>query len=600
MNAFRQGLIQGEKLTIYPLLKWLLEKTPELKKRAYLARFLVKIEVPMEHLQDEIVEETYQTYQSMVEHFKELHKAVEGEKSSEYNTADVRSDIESMEEEKRQLQKQLDRLKRRVETFPQYQEMLESAQKLRKEKERRKKLREQKEEQKKQLSSVQEKRKRLARELEEIKNMTAGLTAEVVIEKAEEENRVQKLLVNDSLPKKIDTKRNECIELEKVLSEEVVSEIDLEVIQQQMDEINDEIRQLMEKKMNEDEMGQENLSMFRQQASVISHKKQGATQTVQDLMEELKNIEKDLKERQDQLEKLGGLKLVREDEFRKYIDQLRVISNSYKSKKIELSSLRAEYGVLSRTQEILKSRDENIQELLEFMENRKGVSGYRETQEDLEKVSKLKSELDDKKGQSLQAMSHSVEQLKALIEEKKSVLAPLIREVRPLRQKHHEIKATHASKKSTYDSTSAGLQSNRSQLEKEVKGLWEDCVAEERQFHLLNCLLESVRLHDQRVKFEMKAIVSKDPAEKKKCLRDQLTRKIHEQENLGRALRDKQKDIKETHEFSLKQVKMWKDLERIFERKKECFRLQQEQKQRAKELEELNTTVTDGRIQIMS
>ncbi|XP_041378913.1 intraflagellar transport protein 81 homolog [Gigantopelta aegis] len=161
-------------------------------------------------------------------------------------------------------------------------------------------------------------------------------------------------------------------------------------------------------------------------------------------------------------------------------------------------------------------------------------------------------------------MSRNVEQLKRVIEDKKAVLAPLIREVRPLRQQHQEIKNTHTEKKSTYDSLAAGLQSNRAQLERQVKSLWEECMAEESQYHLLNCQLESVRLHDQRVKAEMKIMVSKDPAEKKKSMRDVLTRKIQEQENRGRALRDKQKDIKDTHEFSMKQVKMWKDLYRLF------------------------------------
>jgi hypothetical protein len=34
----RQGLVQGEKYVVYPVLEWLLQKMPELKKRAYLAR----------------------------------------------------------------------------------------------------------------------------------------------------------------------------------------------------------------------------------------------------------------------------------------------------------------------------------------------------------------------------------------------------------------------------------------------------------------------------------------------------------------------------------------------------------------------------------
>ena len=42
---------------------------------------------------------------------------------------------------------------------------------------------------------------------------------------------------------------------------------------------------------------------------------------------------------------------------------------------------------------------------------------------------------------------------------------------------------------------------------------------------------------------------------KAKSLRDQYTRRIQEQENLGKALRDKQKDIKQHHSSCMNQVR---------------------------------------------
>lgn len=49
----------GSKPVIHPILHWLLQRVPELKKRAYLARFLVKLEVPAEFLQDDVIGDTY-------------------------------------------------------------------------------------------------------------------------------------------------------------------------------------------------------------------------------------------------------------------------------------------------------------------------------------------------------------------------------------------------------------------------------------------------------------------------------------------------------------------------------------------------------------
>lgn len=587
MNTFRQGLLEGERSVIYPLLQWLLDRTDDLRKRAYLARYLVMIDVPQEHMQEEVVAETYDAYQQLVETFKELHKATEQERSSQFNTADVRRDIESMEDEKQQLLRQLDRLKKRVESFPNHQEMLDASKQLRQEKERSQQLNQLRSKQRNQLLHVQEKIQSLMQELNSLHATSSGQTAEALTAKLEDEIKVQKLLVRENLPKKIDAKRKQCIELERVMLEPVMSREDLLEIQQQIDDANAETQRLMEKKVAADESDQENMTLFRQQASRISHKKEALAESIKSVTQELAELDKEVQDKKNLLEELGGAELIREEEFKRYIGRLRSLSNVYKKKKGELSKLRAEFGVLARTEEILKSRDENVQELLANLEEKKGVSGFRQTQESLEKVSAMKSEVDEKKEQTLQDMSLAVERLTRAIEHKKMTLAPLIREVRPLRQQHQELRNNHMEKKASYDQMAAGLRSNRSQLEKEVQSLWEECMSEESRYHYLQCMLQVVHAHQQRVATEMKCIVSKDPVEKKRSMRDQLTRKIQEQEHLGRALKDKQKAIKETHDFSMRQVKMWSDLSHLFRVKRECFERSQQQKLQAAAVAEL-------------
>lgn len=44
---------------VHPILHWLLLRVPELKKRAYLARFLVKLDIPADFLQDDIINDTF-------------------------------------------------------------------------------------------------------------------------------------------------------------------------------------------------------------------------------------------------------------------------------------------------------------------------------------------------------------------------------------------------------------------------------------------------------------------------------------------------------------------------------------------------------------
>ena len=50
--VFRRGLVQGDKHVIHPILEWLLKNMEDLKVRAYLAQYLVKVELPVEMSSD--------------------------------------------------------------------------------------------------------------------------------------------------------------------------------------------------------------------------------------------------------------------------------------------------------------------------------------------------------------------------------------------------------------------------------------------------------------------------------------------------------------------------------------------------------------------
>ncbi len=59
-SDFRKGLVQGDKPIIYPILEWLLRRIPELQKRAYLARYLVKVDVPPDFMAEDQIADLHQ------------------------------------------------------------------------------------------------------------------------------------------------------------------------------------------------------------------------------------------------------------------------------------------------------------------------------------------------------------------------------------------------------------------------------------------------------------------------------------------------------------------------------------------------------------
>ena len=62
---------------MYPVLSYILGKLPALKKRSYVARYLLPMEVPPEFLAHEALAETLSQYRSLQSEFKETHKAYE-------------------------------------------------------------------------------------------------------------------------------------------------------------------------------------------------------------------------------------------------------------------------------------------------------------------------------------------------------------------------------------------------------------------------------------------------------------------------------------------------------------------------------------------
>ncbi|KAL2092766.1 hypothetical protein ACEWY4_012564 [Coilia grayii] len=570
-SSFRQGLVMGSKPVVHHVLFWLLQKLPELKKRAYLARFLVKLEVPADFLRDDVIGDTHHQYEELVEGFKTLHKECEQLKSSGFSTAEIRRDIAAMEEEREQLIKRVERLKKRVETVSSHQRMLELTRQLRVEKEREEALAHQKQEQKNQLFQAEQRLQRAQMQLKDLRQAAADAKPESVMKRLEEEIKFNSYMVTDKLPKELQSKRVAVQQLQKVASEPAMGQSELAQLHSKIQEANVEINQLIEKRMMRNDPMDDKLSLFRQQASIISRKKESRAEELQEAREELSALERELNMKSSQARDQDGAQLIRGDEFKRYVAKMRSKNVGYKKKKADLDSMRAEYGVLQRTEELLKHRHDAALEQLQSVEAQKGISGYSDTQEELERVSAIKSEVDEMKGRTLDDMSEMVKKLNSVIVDKKSALAPLIKELRPLRQQCNELALEYEEKKGQYDTCAAGLESNRSKLEQEVRALRDEVDQEENRYYYINCMKGVIEVQLQRAADEMKAYVSSDPQERKKTIREQCMKHIAEQETLGKKLREQQKVVRESHGPNMRQVKMWRDLEQLMECKQQCF-----------------------------
>ncbi|XP_024132037.1 intraflagellar transport protein 81 homolog [Oryzias melastigma] len=569
VKTFQQGLVTGSKSVIHPILHWLLQRVPDLKKRAYLARFLVKLEVPAEFLHDDIISDTYSQYEELVESFKMYHKQCEQLRTSGFSTAEIRRDISAMEEEKDQLIKRVERLKKRVESVSSHQRMLEQARQLRVEKEREESLAHQKQQQKNQLFQAEQRVLRSHQQLKDMRQSAADANPESLTRRLEEEIQINSYMVSEKLPKELESLRRTVQYLQKVAAEPAMGQPNIRELEDRIRDVDSQINLLIEKKMLRNDPIDDKLTLYKQQASIISRKKEAKAEELQEAREALATAEREMKQRHSQSSQ--GEEVVRGDELKRVVAKLRSKGTAYKKRRLELSELKAEYGVLQRTEEILRQKHEAVQEKLQAVEVEKGISGYSSTQEELERVSAIKTELDEKKGRTLDDMSEMVKRLNSSIVEKKSALAPIIKELRSLRQRREELSQEYSEKKAQYESCAAGLESNRSQLEQEVKALKEEMAQKENQYHYINSMSEIIEMQMQQAAEEMKAYVSSDPQERKKTIRELYMKNIAEQESLGKKLREEQKTVRENHSANMEQMTLWRDLEQLMECKKRCF-----------------------------
>ena len=216
----------------------------------------------------------------------------------------------------------------------------------------------------------------------------------------------------------------------------------------QTDELRSQIAQLTEKRALQNDPIEDGMALYRQQSLIASRKKEACAERLNHLRKEMNALEAQVQvitmrcfkyvpqfiiklislQAQAKKQQLGGNSdVLTGEQFKSYVSDLRTKSNVYKQHRSELNDLKAEYGILSRTLEILRTQETSLTESLDRIETQQGVKGFRETRELLERISDEKANTDEEKGRTLEEMSNLARMLNSKIAEKKVHLAPLLR-----------------------------------------------------------------------------------------------------------------------------------------------------------------------------
>ncbi|XP_033219509.1 intraflagellar transport protein 81 homolog [Belonocnema kinseyi] len=534
---FRQGLVKGEPETIYPILKWIFANLSIARQRAYLARFLVKVEVPEEYLSDPELSSLYEQYLNMVEEFKALHKEREAGRKSVETAAELKADVAAMEKEKKTLAGRVEKMKVRIQPAI---HLLEEAQMLRREKDREREIALQKEQEIEAYKALEVSIQRAERELQMLRQEGAGLTPETLLQRLAEEVSVLTAIADERLPAEIAAKELQIKALKSVVEAPYIGTDEIAALRSELDAAAREVQELVEKKASE--MGGDKMAPFRQQAAAIENTKQSVLDELERKEATLAELESKLQEKREKVKMLSKETAPQGEELKKYVARLKTRSTLYKQCRSELSGLKAENGVLSRTIEILNHQLSEIQPNDGMYNN-------------------IPEGFTEETGPAINA------QLSQKIATLQTQVAPLLNEIKPVRQKALELEERYEKARKRHESLRTSMEGSSYELVQEVESLRETVNKATEKTKELRAEISKMKLAEERIQQEIKNYASQNGGP---TYRDELQEAIQTEEKKIKTLKEEEKMIQEHSAHNEFQLQQWKHLQSIFEIKLKC------------------------------
>ena len=401
------------------------------------------------------------------------------------------------------------------------------------------------------------------------KMYSENVTPDRMLDNLRSETRKNRELCYDILGRELNDKSERLQRIEMVLQEPMTTQSELERLTSDVKKLQREC-QTLEEKLRQNAPADDKLAIYKSQAAAVSKKKELKADEQKKLETEKYALEKLMNDKEGEYARTRGGKYMKRDDFKQYAANLRGKNASYKQMKKVLGEIKSEVTVLSRTEQILKSRAENIDEFMKGLEKEKGISGYTNVQDKILGISEATQILNDKKDQTLQEITTIVNQIESEVKDKKQKLAPEIKKLRGFRQKFTDLEAIYNEKKKQYDAVVQNLDQEKNKLDEDVKQLFDDYKQEETKYHYNNIQNEIYDAFLKRIGNEAKFLNTPDKrlSAEFKSYQEFFNAKLRQQENIVKDLKNHQRHIRDNTENYSLQVKLFKDLKTLLELKK--------------------------------
>lgn len=122
-----------------------------------------------------------------------------------------------------------------------------------------------------------------------------------------------------------------------------------------------------------------------------------------------------------------------------YANKLKEKQGKFRKMKDELKGIQAEIGVLSRTETIVQTRKEALEQQVQKNEREKGILGYGQVKEENEMISEQKEQIDQQKTQKLEQITEIVGNIQKELGTKKERLTKQVNQLKELKNVYNEI-----------------------------------------------------------------------------------------------------------------------------------------------------------------
>ena len=565
-NDFQRGLASGDKKFIYPVLHYILTRLSQMQQRAYLGRYLANVYVPEDILVEDDMKLAYQEYKELQAQFQVVHQELEQQRTQALPPQELKKNIDQLEQEKEQLVTKISRLKAKFVGNEEFQQLLEATSKLRKEQEEEAMLNEKLREQQQQLEWCEGNLLASQQRLLDVRKVTASdISAQEMLKLLKADVKKNREFCNERIGRELTEKVKRLEQVEQLLNEPIVNQKDLDDISNDLRLLQREVQLLDEKATHSKNPEDDKLSVYKQQASLISKKKEKELEKLKTLEQEASKMEKKMNQKEKEYENVkGGNKFVSRDELAKYAQALRVKKATFEQLKSQLKDIRNEITIVTRTEQLLKGKADDEMKIMMAIEREHGIEGFGEYKEALEQVSSMKQDIDLKKGTTLEEISKVVAEINYRITESRAKISPIIEETKKARTKLKDINVVYDAKKADYDREFSSIEAEKIKLEEETAQLLEETTAQESKYHILSTKLQLAESQLKRLTIEQSCRAGeKKFSSEFTSLLENYNWKLQQQNKLISELRNHQKSLKENHENSSKQVKMFSDLRKL-------------------------------------